>query len=126
MANADRRRPGADGGVAGAAFHCDAAAAAGTLCENAQRIAEFLATRARGGERAVSRAAGASGPRDRGEADAYFGPVLSFILRDKAAAETFFAKARLVTEATSFGGVSTLRNAARAGAAMRSPKALSA
>jgi cystathionine gamma-lyase len=32
---------------------------------------------------------------------------LSFVLRDKAAAETFLANARLVTEATSFGGVST-------------------
>ena len=35
----------------------------------------------------------------------YFGPVVSFVLRDKAAAETFLARAELLTEATSFGGV---------------------
>ena len=33
--------------------------------------------------------------------------MLSFVLRDKSAAETFLAKARLLTEATSFGGIST-------------------
>lgn len=37
----------------------------------------------------------------------YFGAVLSFELKDKAAAETFFANAKLVTEATSFGGTCT-------------------
>lgn len=37
----------------------------------------------------------------------YFGAVLSFELADKAAAETFFANAKLVTEATSFGGTCT-------------------
>jgi cystathionine gamma-lyase len=37
----------------------------------------------------------------------YFGPVLGFILHDKATAETFLAKSKLLTEATSFGGVST-------------------
>jgi cystathionine gamma-lyase len=37
----------------------------------------------------------------------YFGPVLSFVLRDKTAAETFLSKANLLTEATSFGGIST-------------------
>jgi cystathionine gamma-lyase len=37
----------------------------------------------------------------------YFGPVLSFVLRDKTAADTFLAKAVLLTEATSFGGVTT-------------------
>jgi cystathionine gamma-lyase len=37
----------------------------------------------------------------------YFGPVLSFLLSDKSAAETFLAKSRLLTEATSFGGVAT-------------------
>ena len=37
----------------------------------------------------------------------YFGPVLGFVLRDKAAAETFLAKSKLLTEATSFGGVTT-------------------
>jgi cystathionine gamma-lyase len=37
----------------------------------------------------------------------HFGAVLSFVLADKAAAEKFFAKAKLVTEATSFGGTCT-------------------
>jgi cystathionine gamma-lyase len=37
----------------------------------------------------------------------YFGPVLSFILRDKSAAETFLAKSKLLTDATSFGGITT-------------------
>jgi cystathionine gamma-lyase len=37
----------------------------------------------------------------------YFGCVLSFHLADKAAAETFLAKSKLITEATSFGGTCT-------------------
>jgi cystathionine gamma-lyase len=37
----------------------------------------------------------------------YFGCVLSFHLVDKAAAETFLAKSKLITEATSFGGTCT-------------------
>ncbi len=46
----------------------------------------------------------------------YFGPVLSFILHDKAAAETFLSKSKLLTEATSFGGVtSTAERRARWG-----------
>lgn len=38
---------------------------------------------------------------------ARFGPVMSFTLRDRAAAERFFAAATLVHEATSFGGIHT-------------------
>jgi cystathionine gamma-lyase len=76
-------------------------------CENAQRIAEFLATR-----NEVVSLMYPGLPTHPGHAIAarqmrYFGPVLSFVLRDKAAAETFLANAKLVTEATSFGGVST-------------------
>ena len=37
----------------------------------------------------------------------YYGPVLSFILHDKASAEAFLAKSNLLTEATSFGGITT-------------------
>ncbi len=37
----------------------------------------------------------------------YFGPVLSFTLRDRRAAETFLDTAELITQATSFGGVAT-------------------
>ena len=37
----------------------------------------------------------------------YFGPVLSFTLPTRKAAETFLNKSFLLTEATSFGGMST-------------------
>ncbi len=37
----------------------------------------------------------------------YFGPVLSFTLSSKEAARRFLARTRLVTETTSFGGVTT-------------------
>jgi cystathionine gamma-lyase len=76
-------------------------------CENAQRIAEFLTTR--------EEVHGVLYPglsTDPGHAIAarqmqYFGCVLSFHLADKAAAESFFSKAKLITEATSFGGTCT-------------------
>ncbi len=75
--------------------------------QNAQRIAEFLTTRPE-----VSSVLYPGLPTHPGHAIAasqmqYFGAVLSFELASKAAAETFFAKARLVTEATSFGGTCT-------------------
>jgi cystathionine gamma-lyase len=76
-------------------------------CENAQRIAEFLATR----DDVVS-VLYPGLPNHPGHEIAkrqmrYFGPVLSFILHNKAAAETFLAKSKLLTEATSFGGLTT-------------------
>ena len=37
----------------------------------------------------------------------HIGPVVSFTLRDKAAAEDFLAKSQLITDATSFGGITT-------------------
>ena len=37
----------------------------------------------------------------------FFGPVLSFVLKDKATADRFLAKAELITDATSFGAVYT-------------------
>src|SRR5271154_785672 len=75
--------------------------------ENAQRIAEFLATR----DEVVS-VLYPGLPNHPGHAIAkkqmrYFGPVLSFVLRDKLAADTFLAKSKLLTDATSFGGVTT-------------------
>ena len=75
--------------------------------QNAQRIAEFLTTRPE-----VRSVLYPGLPTHPGHAIAarqmrYFGAVLSFELASKAAAETFFAKARLVTEATSFGGTCT-------------------
>jgi cystathionine gamma-lyase len=74
---------------------------------NAQRIAEFLTTRPE-----VSSVLYPGLPTHPGHAIAarqmqYFGAVLSFSLADKASAETFFSKAKLITEATSFGGTCT-------------------
>ncbi len=76
-------------------------------CDNAQRIAEFLTTR-----KEVVSVLYPGLPTHPGHETAakqmrYFGPVLSFILRDKAAAEGFLARATLLTEATSFGGITT-------------------
>ena len=76
-------------------------------CQNAQRIAEFLTNRPE-----VQSVLYPGLPTHPGHIVAakqmrYFGPVLSFILRDKASAETFLAKSKLLTDATSFGGVTT-------------------
>ena len=75
--------------------------------ENAQRIAEFLTTRPE-----VTSVLYPGLPNHPGHSVArkqmrYFGPVLSFILRDKAAAETFLSKSKLLIDATSFGGITT-------------------
>jgi cystathionine gamma-lyase len=77
-------------------------------CDNAQRIADYLATRTD----VVHSVLYPGLPTHPAHALAarqmrYFGPVLSFSLRDRAAAEAFLANARLVTDATSFGGIST-------------------
>ena len=76
-------------------------------CENALRIAEFLTTRPE-----VHDVLYPGLPTHPGHAIAarqmqYFGCVLSFHLAGKAAAENFFSKAKLITEATSFGGTCT-------------------
>jgi cystathionine gamma-lyase len=76
-------------------------------CANAQRVAEFLADR-----REVESVLYPGLKTHPGHAIAtrqmrYFGAVLGFTLRDQAAAGTFLAKAQLITEATSFGGVTT-------------------
>jgi cystathionine gamma-lyase len=80
--------------------------------ENALAIAEFLAGRIKAGRPEVECVMYPGLKTHPGHEVArrqmsYFGPVLSFVLRDKAAAETFLAKAKLVTDATSFGGVTT-------------------
>ncbi len=76
-------------------------------CANAQAVAEFLAGRSE-----VAAVVYPGLPMHPGHEIArrqmrFFGPVLGFTLRDKAAAEEFLSKAELVTEATSFGGIST-------------------
>jgi cystathionine gamma-lyase len=76
-------------------------------CENAQRIAEFLATRDEVVTVMYPGLADHPGHTIAKKQMRYFGPVLSFVLRGRAAAETFLAKSTLLTEATSFGGVTT-------------------
>ncbi len=76
-------------------------------CQNAQRIAEFLTTRPE-----VQNVLYPGLPTHPAHDIAarqmnFFGPILSFTLRDKAAADTFLAQAQLITQATSFGGIST-------------------
>lgn len=75
---------------------------------NALRIAEYLATRTD----VVHDVLYAGLPTHPGYALAarqmqHFGAILSFTLADRAAAETFLSKAKLITEATSFGGTCT-------------------
>jgi cystathionine gamma-lyase len=75
--------------------------------DNAQLIAEFLTSR----EEVVSTLYPGLPTHPGHEIAArqmrFFGPVLSFVLRDRSAAETFLAKSQLLTEATSFGGITT-------------------
>jgi cystathionine gamma-lyase len=76
-------------------------------CENAQRIAEFLVKRSEVESVLYPGLPAHPGHEIAARQMRYFGPVLSFVLRDKNAAETFLAKSELLTEATSFGGIST-------------------
>jgi cystathionine gamma-lyase len=76
-------------------------------CDNAQRIAEFLRTHDDVVSVLYPGLPNHPGHEIAAKQMRYFGPVLSFVLRDRSAAETFLAKSRLLTEATSFGGVST-------------------
>ena len=76
-------------------------------CENAQRIAEFIATRDDVVNVLYPGLSNHPGHAIAKKQMRYFGPVLSFILRDKASAETFLANSKLLTEATSFGGITT-------------------
>ncbi|HEY2038194.1 MAG TPA: cystathionine gamma-lyase, partial [Edaphobacter sp.] len=76
-------------------------------CQNAQRIAEFLSMRPEVQQVLYPGLPSHPGHEIARKQMLYFGPVLSFILRDKAAAETFMAKSKLLTDATSFGGVTS-------------------
>ena len=85
-------------------------------CANAQRVAEFLSTRPEVSSVLYPGLAAHPGHAIAAKQMRYFGPVLSFILRDRAAAETFLTKSQLLTEATSFGGItSTAERRARWG-----------
>jgi cystathionine gamma-lyase len=76
-------------------------------CANALTLAKFLSTRPEvlqvmypGLEGHASHALAARQMRS-------FGPVLSFVLKDKQTADRFLAKAELITDATSFGAIYT-------------------
>ncbi len=76
-------------------------------CANAQRIAEFLARRAEVEQVMYPGLQTHPGHEVAKRQMRYFGPVLSFVLRDKVAAETFMAKSKLLVDATSFGGITS-------------------
>jgi cystathionine gamma-lyase len=76
-------------------------------CENAQRIAEFLTTRDEVVSVLYPGLPTHPGHEIAAKQMRYFGPVLSFVLHNKEAAEVFLSKSKLLTEATSFGGVSS-------------------
>ena len=75
--------------------------------ENALQISEFLKTRPEVKQVLYPGLKTHPGHEVAAKQMQYFGAVLSFELADKAAAETFFSHAKLVTEATSFGGTCT-------------------
>jgi cystathionine gamma-lyase len=77
-------------------------------CDNARRIAEYLATRTDVVESVLYPGLKTHpGHEVAARQMQYFGAVLSFTLKDRAAAEGFLARAKLITEATSFGGTCT-------------------
>jgi cystathionine gamma-lyase len=76
-------------------------------CDNAQRIAEFLTTRSEVSSVLYPGLSTHPGHDVAAKQMRYFGPVLGFVLHNKSAAETFLAKSALLTEATSFGGITT-------------------
>ncbi len=74
---------------------------------NAMKIAEFLT-----GRPEVMQVMYPGMKSDPGHAIASrqmigYGPVLSFVLKNRKVAESFFAHTKLITEATSFGGLTT-------------------
>jgi len=76
-------------------------------CANAQRIAEFLTKRDEVERVMYPGLKGHPGYEIAKRQMRYFGPVVSFVLKDKATADLFLAKSELLTEATSFGAVVT-------------------
>ncbi len=76
-------------------------------CANAHAIAEFLATRSEVEEVLYPGLPDHPGYALAARQMRYLGPALGFRLRDQGIAERFLAACTLVTDATSFGGIST-------------------
>jgi cystathionine gamma-lyase len=76
-------------------------------CNNALRIAEFLSERREVRDVLYPGLLTHPGHAVAARQMRYYGAVLSFTLVSRAAAETFLSTAKLITEATSFGGVTT-------------------
>jgi cystathionine gamma-lyase len=76
-------------------------------CCNALRIAEFLTKRPEVESVLYPGLATHPGHFIAARQMHCFGPALGFVLADRAAAEKFLSSAKLVTEATSFGGIVT-------------------
>ena len=76
-------------------------------CANALALAEFLSERPEVLEVMYPGLESDCGHAIAARQMQAFGPVLSFVLKDKATADRFLAKAELVTEATSFGAIHT-------------------
>jgi cystathionine gamma-lyase len=77
------------------------------MSANALAVAEFLQSRGEVSEVLYPGLEKHSGHAVAKSQMRYFGPVVSFTLASKEAAERFLSAAELVTEATSFGGVTT-------------------
>lgn len=76
-------------------------------CQNAQAIAEFLSRRPEVSVVLYPGLLTHPGHEIAKSQMRYFGAVVSFILRDKAAAESFLTHSKLLTDATSFGGITS-------------------
>lgn len=76
-------------------------------CANALTLAEFLSGRDEVVQVMYPGLKGDPGHTVAAKQMRFFGPVLSFVLKDKSTAERFLANAKLITEATSFGAIHT-------------------
>jgi cystathionine gamma-lyase len=76
-------------------------------CDNALRVAEYLATRAEVKSLRYPGLLHDSAHAIAARQMQFYGPVLGFVLADRASAERFLSACELVIEATSFGGVQT-------------------
>jgi cystathionine gamma-lyase len=76
-------------------------------CENALALAKFLTTRPEVSAVMYPGLESSAGHAVAKRQMRSFGPVLSFVLKDKAKADDFLARAELITDATSFGAIHT-------------------